>query len=86
MNNNFKLFKALGEETRFNIIEVLLQGEICACEIPKLIGKTQSNTSMHLSKLLELDVVEFKRDGKKIIYSIKDKRVYDIFKILNKSN
>lgn len=84
MNNNFKLFKALGEETRFNIIEVLLQGEICACEIPQLIGKTQSNTSMHLSKLLELDVVESKREGKKIIYSIKDKRVYEIFKILNK--
>ena len=81
---NINLFKALGEETRYKIIEVLLQGERCACEIPELIGRTQSNTSMHLSKLNDLGIVQFRKDGKKVIYSIKDKNVYEIFKIMAK--
>ena len=41
---NVQLFKALSEETRYKIIKVLLEGERCACEIPDLIGKTQSNS------------------------------------------
>ena len=88
MQRNINLFKALGEETRYRIIEVLLQGEVCACEIPKLIGRTQSNTSMHLSKLNDLGIVQYRKDGKMVIYSIRDKRVYDVFRVLwdTKSN
>ena len=56
--NNILLFKALGEETKYSIIELLMKeehytytkGEYCACEIPSLIKRTQSNTSMHLAK------------------------------------
>lgn len=78
---NLNLLKALSEETRFRIIEVLLKGETCACKIPALIGRTQSNTSMHLSKLVELDIVQYRKVGKTSPYSIKDDRVYDIFKV-----
>ncbi|MFW6450409.1 MAG: ArsR family transcriptional regulator, partial [Nanoarchaeota archaeon] len=46
MNVGFKLLKVLGEETKYNIIKFLLEGEKCACEIPSKIGRTQSNTSM----------------------------------------
>jgi len=82
IKNNLKLLKVLSEESRYKIIEVLFQGEKCACEIPKLIGRTQSNTSMHLTKLLDLGVLKSRRDGKTIIYSIKDLRVCDVFKAL----
>lgn len=78
---NLKLLKALSVETRYKIIEVLLNNEICACKIPILINKTQSNTSMHLSKLTELNIVKFRKIGKTSLYSIKDKMIYDIFKI-----
>ncbi|MFH0978015.1 MAG: metalloregulator ArsR/SmtB family transcription factor [Candidatus Woesearchaeota archaeon] len=89
--NRLLLFKALGEETKYRIIELLLKkggctcetGEYCACEIPSIIKRTQSNTSMHLAKLQEWGIVNSRREGKKILYSIKDKRVYEIFKILN---
>ena len=76
------LFKALGEETKFRIVEILLNGEYCACEIPSLIKRTQSNTSMHLAKLQKWGVVKSRRDGKMIIYTIKNKRIFDIFKSL----
>lgn len=78
--NNIILFKALGEETKYKILELLLKGEYCACEIPSLIRRTQSNTSMHLAKLLEWDIIKSRRDGKKILYSLKDIRICDIFK------
>jgi len=85
------LFKALGVETKFRIIALFLNesgctcetGEYCACEIPSLINRTQSNTSMHLAKLQEWGIIKSRRVGKKILYSIKDKRVYDIFKALD---
>ena len=90
-SKNILLFKALGEETKYKILELLLKGEhctyakgeYCACEIPSLIKRTQSNTSMHLAKLIEWNIIQSRRDGKKILYKIKDKRVYDIFKLLN---
>ncbi|GIU68782.1 MAG: hypothetical protein KatS3mg002_0018 [Candidatus Woesearchaeota archaeon] len=75
------LFKAMGEETKALILKTLLDGELCACEIPSRINKTQSNTSMHLAKLIEWNLVKTRREGKMIKYSIKDKRVYDAFKL-----
>jgi len=83
--SNLKLLKALSEETRYRIIEVLLKGEKCACEIPSLIDRTQSNTSMQLLKLVDLEVLKSRREGKKIIYSIKDFKVCDVFKALGNS-
>jgi len=76
------LFKALGEETKHSILKLLLKGEICACKIPDKIGRTQSNTSMHLAKLVKWGLVKSHRNGKMILYSIKDKRIYTIFKLI----
>jgi len=85
IDQNIKLLKALSEESRYKIVEVLLSGEKCACEIPKLIERTQSNTSMHLTKLTDLGILQSRREGKMIIYSIKDLRVCDVFKALGYS-
>ncbi|MBI2108194.1 winged helix-turn-helix transcriptional regulator [Candidatus Woesearchaeota archaeon] len=79
------LFKALGEETKFRILEILINGEYCACEIPSLIKRTQPNTSMNLAKLQKWGIIKYRRDGKMIIYTIKDKRIFNIFKSLGYS-
>ena len=84
VQDNLNLLKALSEETRYRILEVLLGGERCACEIPALIDRTQSNTSMHLSKLSDLGVVKSRRDGKMVLYSIDDLRVRSVFDVLDK--
>jgi ArsR family transcriptional regulator, lead/cadmium/zinc/bismuth-responsive transcriptional repressor len=75
------LFKAMGEDSKCLILKSLLNGEICACKIPSKIKRTQSNTSMHLAKLLEWHLIKPRREGKWIFYSIRDKRVYDAFKL-----
>lgn len=79
---NLQLFKALSEETRYKIIKVLLEGEKCACEIPDLIGKTQSNTSMHLAKLQDWGIIKVRKDGKMRLYSIDNEKIRQILKIL----
>ena len=73
-----KIFKTLGEETRFLIIKELLKNELCACEIPSLIGRTQNNTSMHLTKLQDLGFIKSRRKGKMVLYSINDKDIKTI--------
>jgi ArsR family transcriptional regulator, lead/cadmium/zinc/bismuth-responsive transcriptional repressor len=84
METNVRLLKALGQKTRYLIIKNLLKGEKCACEIPTLINKTQSNTSMQLLNLVENGILKYRRDGKKILYSIKEKKVFTIFKVIER--
>lgn len=84
MKSDLYLFKALGEETNHRILKVLLDGELCACRIPQVIGRTQSNCSMHLAKLVKWDLIKHRRKGKMILYSIKDKRVAEVFRLLEK--
>ena len=76
-----KIFKALCEETRLLIVEELLKGEKHACKLPKLIGRTQSNTSMHLKKLQHLGIVKSRREGKSIIYYIANEEVQKVLSL-----
>ena len=76
------VLKALGEETKQSILKELTKGERCACELPLLIKKSQSNTSMHLLKLKEWNLIKNRREGKKIIYSIKEDKVKKVFEAI----
>ena len=82
MNDDLHFFKALGEETKHRILKILLKGELCACKIPQRIGRTQSNTSMQLSQLVKWDLIKSRRDGKMILYMIKDSKIRTIFKLI----
>ena len=77
-----KILKALSDETRIKIIEFLLEGEKCVCEIFPHLKRTQSTTSIQLDKLVKAGILESRRDGKKVFYKIKDLRVCDVFKAL----
>lgn len=69
----YPVVKLLAEENRFNIFMKLLEyGELCVCELEELLGIKQANTSKHLSKFKELDVLTSTRDGNLIKYSIKE--------------
>jgi ArsR family transcriptional regulator, lead/cadmium/zinc/bismuth-responsive transcriptional repressor len=76
------LFAALGEETKHRILRTLLDGERCACEIPRRIGRTQPNTSMHLTKLVAWGIIASRRSGRYLHYRIKDQRVRRAFSLL----
>ena len=85
MKEKIELLKALADDTRFKIVEYLLEGEKCVCEIFPYVKRTQSTVSIHLGNLEDVGILESRRDGKKIFYKIKDKRVCDIFNALSNS-
>ena len=81
MKKSLKIFKALCDETRLKIVESLLDGEKCVCEIVPLTKRAQSTVSIQLSKLESLGIVESRREGKSIYYRISNP---EIEKILSK--
>jgi ArsR family transcriptional regulator len=93
---NIKLFKALSEDTRYRIIKALIEsenncrenkygnkGELCACEIPEIIGRTQSNTSMHLAKLQDWGIIKVRKEGKMRLYSIENNKIRKVLKVID---
>ena len=76
-----KLFAALGDKTRFNILLVLMNGEQCACGLPKLVNRAQPTVSLQLKYLTGLGLLSFRKEGKKVLYKIEDKRIIELVKI-----
>jgi len=73
-----KLFRGLGDSTRLSILELLHDGEKSASEIVRDTDHSQSNVSNHLSCLLDCGLVKNRREGKNIIYSLRNKKVSKI--------
>lgn len=76
------ILKALSDETRLRIVEFLLEGEKCVCEIHPHVKRAQSTVSLQLGKLESWGILENRKEGKKVFYKIKNHRVCDIFKVL----
>ncbi len=69
------LLKALGQPTRLKILELLVQGERCVCDIFPAIGGEQSNVSKHLGFLRSQGIVVAERRGMRVAYRLADARV-----------
>jgi len=83
MNDKLKIFKALADETRLKIVELLIkEGGKCVCEIVPYTGRTQSTISTQLSKLEFLGIVESTRNGKRIVYRVVNKKVEKIIQLI----
>ena len=67
-----QILKALADSNRLAIIRHLSKGEACVCELLELFSVTQPTLSHHMRILSEADLVEGRREGKWIHYSIKD--------------
>ncbi|MDW7662092.1 MAG: metalloregulator ArsR/SmtB family transcription factor [Bacillota bacterium] len=67
-----ELFKALGDENRLRLLNVLDQKALCVCEIEVLLGMSQSNASRHLSKLRGVGILSSEKDAQWVHYKISD--------------
>jgi DNA-binding transcriptional ArsR family regulator len=73
------LFKVFGDSTRVKIICALFRAEMCVCDIAVLLGMTKSSISHQLRVLKQAKLVEYRRDGKVVYYSLADDHVKNIF-------
>lgn len=67
---NAKVFKALSNSSRLKIINMLSQGEKCACTILKDFDFTQPTLSHHMNVLMECGLVVCRKDGIWSYYSL----------------
>ena len=65
-------FKALGDTNRLRILNLLLHGELCVCDIQYVLEATQPNVSRHLAYLKNSGLVLDRRDGYRIFYRLAD--------------
>jgi ArsR family transcriptional regulator, arsenate/arsenite/antimonite-responsive transcriptional repressor len=68
------LFKALSHPTRAQIIEFLLSGERCVCEMTGPLDLSQPLVSHHLGLLREAGIVSMRDEGARTYYSIDSER------------
>ena len=65
-----EIFKALSDENRIRILNLLKEGELCVCEIESILGITQSNASRHLNKLKSLKIIDAEKKAQWVYYFI----------------
>lgn len=76
--------KALNDENRLAILNLLKREPLCVCEIFPILDIPQNLTSHHLKVLKNAGLVENSRDGTKIIYSRNQNNIEQYQKLLAK--
>lgn len=70
MQDLIKATKALSDETRLRILNVLLKRECCVCEVMQALDISQSRASRNLGLLQDAGFLKARRDGVWIVYSV----------------
>jgi len=70
MDKPNQLFKAFADETRLRILNLLAQRETCVCELQQVIRVPQPTISRHLAYLRRSGLVEERKEGKWVMYSL----------------
>jgi ArsR family transcriptional regulator len=70
MRDLVKAFKALSDETRLRILNLLLERECCVCEVMQALEISQTRASRNLSALYDAGFLKLRKDGLWSLYSI----------------
>ena len=73
-----KIFRALSDPVRLEILRFLRDGEKCVCIITPHVNLIQPLVSRHLKILKESGLVKVRRNGINRYYSITDKRIFEV--------
>ncbi len=78
INDLAEFYKVFGDATRVKILCVLLEAEMCVCDLAALLKMTQSAISHQLRILKQMKLVKSRRDGKTVFYSLADSHIQTI--------
>lgn len=73
-------YKAFGDITRLKVMSLLLEKELCVCDIAIAMDMSQPAISHQIRVLKDANIIKGRRDGKMIYYSLNDIHVEQIFK------
>jgi ArsR family transcriptional regulator len=72
MKNTASMYKALGDETRLQMLWLLMNHrELCVCDFMEVLEVTQSKASRHLRTLYHAGLVDDRRQGLWVYYSLR---------------
>jgi ArsR family transcriptional regulator len=63
-----QIFKALADETRIRMLNLLNYGDLCVCDIEEVLGIQQSNASRHLNKLKLAGIIDSEKKSQWVYY------------------
>jgi DNA-binding transcriptional ArsR family regulator len=73
MKEFLNITKALADENRLRMLMALQSGELCVCQITELLGLAMSTVSKHLSILYQAGLVNARKEGRWMYYSLPGK-------------
>jgi len=88
MKDSFEAFKAIGEPTRFRALRLLVEAkaDLCSCEIIDVLQKPQYTISKSLGILVNAELLEERREGRKMMYSLVHTPMNDaLYKAISKA-
>ena len=80
--NAVAALKVLANEDRLLLLCQLSQGEMCVSDLEAILGIRQPSLSQQLGVLRNEGVVQTRREGKQIFYSVADKSLLEILELL----
>ncbi len=72
------IFKSIADPTRLKILFLLRNGELCVCEIFEALDKSQSTVSHHLHILKKENIINGRKEGKWIYYTLNNPQILEI--------
>jgi len=79
-----EIAKAIAHPLRIAVVNFLKDGEQCVCDIAEHIGSERSNVSRHLSVMLNAGLLEYRKEGLKVIYRLKTPCILDFFSCVSR--
>ena len=73
-SNLIKIVKALSDENRLRILNLLQYGDLCVCELEILLEINQSNVSRHLNKLANVGILHYYKAAKYVYYNVNEEK------------
>ena len=75
------LLKALADPVRLRLVSLISSapaGELCACDLPALVGRSQPTVSHHLGQLVKAGVLNREQRGKWAWFTVRPSRLTEL--------
>jgi DNA-binding transcriptional ArsR family regulator len=75
-----ELFRAFSDTSRVRILSAIVDQELNITALAQIVGVTESAVSHHMRGLRQMHLVEARRDGKEVYYSLADPHIVALFR------
>lgn len=76
-----EFFQSFSDQTRLKIINALMISELCVRDLAEIAGMSLPAVCHHMRHLRQLRLVQHRREGKNVIYSLNDSHIGMLFDI-----